>query len=150
MITTTLPRPASGSPLNFTTTTTYDIQDTFGDPILYSETRDPNGRLTRQGFDGLGHLVRTVDALGNATTFTYLHNVLASITDANLNVTTYIYDSRRRLAKTTFPDGRFETYTYLSDDRLASKTDRKATTFDYAYDPFGRVTLEQAWVGGSL
>ena len=62
------------------------------------------------------------------TTYGYAHGLLASITDANGNVTSYGYDVDRRLSSTTFPDSSVERYTYTLDDLLYQKTDRKGQT----------------------
>ena len=139
ILTLTRPKLSAMPALDFTTTLTYDEYDaTTG--LTFTKTTDPNGRVTKQGYDALGNLVKTVDALQNATTYTYQYNLLKSITDANDNTTSYAYDFNRNLISTTFPDGEIESYTRSSRGRLNSVTDRRGTTMSYAYDAFGRVT----------
>jgi YD repeat-containing protein len=62
----TLPKPSAGSPLNFTTTYSYDNYD-GASGLTFTTVTDPNGRVTRQGFDQLGRLVQSIDAAGNMT-----------------------------------------------------------------------------------
>ena len=107
--------------------------------LLYTEITDPNGRLTRLGYDVDGRLRRSVDAAGGATVYAYSGRLLTTITDPNGNVTTYGYDAAKRLASTSFPDGGQETYTYWNDGLLKTKTDRRGTTVTYAYDAFKRL-----------
>jgi YD repeat-containing protein len=143
----TLPKPSTSSTLNFTTTHSYDNYDSVTG-LLFTNITDANGQVTKQGYDQFGQLGRSVDALNNATTYTYSHGLLSSIADANGNVTSYTYDTNRRLQKTTFPDGAFETYAYTPDGLLASKTDRKNQTISYTYDHLKR--LSQRTYPGSV
>ncbi|HQQ78068.1 MAG TPA: RHS repeat-associated core domain-containing protein, partial [Thermoanaerobaculia bacterium] len=94
---------------------------------------------TKLGYDEHGRLLKSVDAANNTTTYGYTRDVLTSITDANDNTTTYHYDPLKRLDKTTFPDGKFETYTYYADGLLKTKTDRMGQTLTYEYDAFKRL-----------
>ncbi len=142
LLTVTLPKPAAGSPLDFTTTYSYDNFDpVLG--LLFTDVTDPNGNVARQGHDQFGRLVQSIDHLGAVTRHGYAGADLATITDANDNVTTYTYDRLHRLASTVFPDGAVETYTYRADGLLASKTDRKAQTISYTYDAHKRLTTKQ-------
>jgi RHS repeat-associated protein len=133
----TLPPPAGG--LGFTTTYLYDQYDSATN-LVFTNVTDPNGRVTKQGYDPLGHLVRTIDALNNTTTYAYQFGLLHTITDANGNVTQYDYDSNRSLQKTTFPDGASETYTAAAvDGVVTAKVDRRGIGTAYQYDAFGRI-----------
>ena len=133
----TLPKPAPSSSLNFVTTYSYDNYDsTTG--LLFTNATDPNGRVTKSGYDVLGHQVQAIDAAGNVTAFTYQYNLLTKITDANANVTTYTYNSARELSAVSFPDGTTETYN-ISNGVLFSKTDRKGQQVVYSYDGLGRI-----------
>jgi RHS repeat-associated protein len=143
----TMPKPAVGSALNFLTTNSYDEYDAPTGLVL-SRTTDPNGIVTKNYTDSLGHLVRHVDGAGNATNYQWSHNLLVSITDANGNVTSYSYDSSRHLAQTTFPNGGVETYTYVADT-LTSKTDRNGITTWYNFDAWGRLT-RRTFMNGSV
>lgn len=132
ILTVTLPKPVTGSPLNFVTTYSYDNFESASG-LTFTHVTDPNGALTKQGYDQLGRLRKSIDALGNATTYNYTGNRLTSVTDANNNVTSYEY-FKGRLAATVFPDGSRETYTYYNDNQLKTKTDRKNQTITYEYD----------------
>jgi RHS repeat-associated protein len=135
----TLPRPSAGSPLNFTTTFSYDNYDSPSG-LLFTVVSDPNGRVTRQGYDQLGRLVESIDTLGNAANYTYSQGHLTSIRDANGNVTTYTYTSLTGgLSKVTFPDGAVEEYAYYNDGQLATKYLRRGSV-SYEYDRLKRLT----------
>lgn len=136
--TVTLPKPTPGFPFNFTTTYTYDIYNA-ATGLVFTHQTDPNGRLTKQGFDQYGQLGKSIDALNNTTAFTYTKGLLTSITDAHGNITSYQYDNGRRLIKTIFPDGTDEDYTYYADLFLKTKTDRKNQTVFYEYDRLKRL-----------
>ena len=140
--------PAVGG-RTFTTTYSYDHLD-GATGFLYTEITDPNGRLTRLGYDVDGRLRRSVDASGGATLYGYSGKHLTTITDPNGNVTTYAYDGAQRLASTSFPDGGQETYTYWNDGLLRTKTDRRGTVVTYTYDAFKRLVTKAYSTGGTV
>ncbi|MBI2839259.1 MAG: RHS repeat protein [Acidobacteria bacterium] len=135
--TVTLPKPGPESPFDFTTSYSYD---TYVSGVAYTQQTDPNARVTKQGFDQHGHLLRSIDALNNATAFTYADAQLVSVTDANDNVTTYTFNSTRQLQSTRFSDGAIESYSYYANDQLKTKTDRENQTITYKYDSHNRMT----------
>jgi RHS repeat-associated protein len=94
--------------------------------------------VARSGYDALGHLVQTVDAAGNVTQFTYQHDLLQKIRDANGNETRYGYSGVRDLTNITYPDGAMETYDTASGI-LHARTDRRGNTIRYSYDGLGRI-----------
>jgi RHS repeat-associated protein len=143
----TPPKPSSNSPLTFQTTYTYDTYD-GSSGALFTQVTDPNGKVSKQGYNQFGQLARTVDALNNVTLYGYTRGLLTSITDANSNATTYTYDPGRRLASTTFPNGAVESYTYTADGLLYQKTDRKNQIITYSYDRHKRLATK-AYPGGS-
>ncbi len=146
-LTVRLPQPASTSTLDFVTTYAYD---TVVAGIVYTSVSDANGRVTKAGYDALGHVVRTVDALGNVISFNYQYNLLKNITDANGNVTSYTYDVNGNLVRTTYPDGAIASYSFLWDGTLQSSTDRRGTTTTYTRDGFGRITRVDGYNGSSF
>jgi RHS repeat-associated protein len=130
------PKPSSGSALDFVRTHSYD---NLQDGIVYVNITDANGRVTKTGYDALGHVVRTLDSLGNTTQFMYQYNLLKSITDANGNVTSYTYDVNRNLSRTTFPNGTVEAISVAWDGTVQSITDRRGSTTSYTRDALGRI-----------
>lgn len=146
VLTVTLPTTGGRT---FTTTYSYDHVDVPAG-LLYTEITDPNGRLTRLGYDVDGRLRRSVAAAAGATLYGYTGRFLTTITDPNGNVTTYGYDAAKRLSSTSFPDGGQETYTYWNDGLLKTKTDRRGTTVTYAYDAFKRLKTKTYSTGGSV
>ena len=138
VIGTTSPKPAPGFPDEFTESTEYDQYDVLTD-LVFAERSDINGRLVKLGQDAFGRLGQKIDEGGNITSFAFAQGMLASITDAHGHQTLYQYDSLRRLASTTFPDGAIESYTYTPDGLLETKTDREGQTITYTYDSLRRL-----------
>ncbi len=149
VLTVTLPKPTPSFPGSFTTTYTYDNYDSASG-LVFTNITDPNGRLTKLGYDQHGRLLKSIDALNNVTTYAYMNDVLTSITDANGNVTSYHYDPLKRLDKTTFPDGSIESYAYGGGGLLASKTDRRGQTIAYTYDGFKRLKKKDYGSNGTI
>src|SRR5262249_26773468 len=85
----TLPRPSPSSP-NFVATYSYDNFDS-GSGLVFTNETDPNGRVTKLGFDQFGHVGKSIDAQNNPTTLTYTKGLLTSSTDENGNTTNYTY-----------------------------------------------------------
>jgi RHS repeat-associated protein len=135
VLTVTLPSVAGKT---FTTTYSYDNFDS-GTGLVFTHILDPNGKLTKLGYDEQGRLRKSIDAASDETLYGYTNDVLTSITDPNGNVTAYHYDALKRLDRTTFPDGATESYTYYADGLLQSKTDRKGQTISNEYDAFKRL-----------
>ena len=140
----TLPRPSPSSALNFMTDYSYDSYDS-GSGLAFATVTDPNGRVTKSGYDALGNLVQAVDALGNIMKYTYQYNLLAKITDANGNQTAYTHNGNGDLTDVTFPDGTSEHY-LIANGVLWGKTDRKGQGVGYRYDAIGRL-LEVSYPG---
>jgi YD repeat-containing protein len=137
----TLPKPSVGSPLVFTTTYSYDNFDVVTG-LVFRNTTDANGLITKHGFDQYGHLISLTDALDKTILYGYTRGLLTSITDANANVTSYSYDSGRRLKQTTFPDGAYESYTLTGDNLLSTRTDRQNVQTVYSYDALKRLVAK--------
>lgn len=132
----TLPKPTPSSPLNFVVAYSYDNYDATSG-LVFTNVTDPNGRVTKTGYDSLGHVVQTIDSGANVTQFTYQYGLLAKITDANGNVITQTYNSDRDLVGASFPDGTTETY-IPSSGVISSKVDRRGQTVTYTYDGLNR------------
>lgn len=138
LLTVTQPRPNSSATYDTVTTFSYDNYD-GATGLAFTNTTDPNGRVTKQGFDAIGHIGQSVDANGNVTKFTYQYDLLKTIRDANGNEVSYGYDAARNLNRTAFSDGTSESY-QVSDGVLYQRTDRRGQTSQYAYDGLGRLT----------
>jgi RHS repeat-associated protein len=144
----TLPKPSPASASDFTTRYSYDNYDSATGLVFVIAT-DPNGLITKQGFDCWGHLVQSIDAVGNTTTYTYDQGILTSVRDANGNVTSYAHTSLNHwLSKTTFPDGAFESYAYFNDGQLQTRFTRSGS-IAYAYDRLKRLLGKTAESGNT-
>lgn len=140
ILTVTLQKPTPSS-ADFITTYAYDIFE-VGNGLVFTRQTDPNGKVTRQGYDQYGQLSKSTDGQGHDTTFSYSRGLLFSITDANGNVTSYTYAADRSLASTVFPGGATETYVFKGGGLLSRKTDRRGQINDYLYDSMKRLKLK--------
>ncbi len=65
---------------------------------------------------------------------------MTSVTDDNLNTTSYSYDALSRVFKTTFADAKFVTRTFDKNDRVKTLTDQNGTVVTNTYDVLSRLT----------
>lgn len=134
---------------------------------------DPNGNITKAGYDGSGRLTSVTDPLRNTTTYQLdgVGNVTQitdpgsgltkfgyddvgnplTVTDANNHPTiTNSYDLRNRLTKACDALNRCATYTgYDADDNLTQSNNAAGITTEYSYDNLNRRIETQYGVGGS-
>lgn len=140
--------------------------DPQGNATLYSydangnklSEADANGNTTRYEYNSRNQLIKTIDALGSATTYTYGGSAcpscgggtdkLTAITDANGNVTSYLYDQLGRALKENDPLGNSTAYAYDTRNNPVSKTDANGDTINYSYDPNGRL-LKKSYPDGT-
>jgi len=141
LISTKLPKPSATSAYDTVTTYSYDNYDP-STGLSFTNTTDPNGRVTKIGYDALGHAIQPVDATGNITKFTYAHDLLQQVRDANNNITSYVYNPAREPTSITYPDGAVEFYT-TNTGVLFGRTDRLGNSVQYVYDPLGRILSAQ-------
>jgi RHS repeat-associated protein len=147
--------------------TTQNWQATYNDQGNVTTRTDPIGRQTtydyaangidlvgvRQTANGINDQLATfsnytaqhvpqgtIDAAGQATTFTYNANGQPlTITNAKSETTTLTYDADGRLLTTTAPlPGATTTYTYDAMGRVQTVTDSDGYTVTTAYDAFDR------------
>jgi len=113
-------------------------------------------QITYDTHDAANQLIKVTQGYGTPAqadyvTATYWPNGhVASVTDAQNNMTNYSYDGHDRLSQTCFPlptqgagacdPGNIETYLYNSTNTLAQKTLRDGTPVKYFYDNLNRVT----------
>jgi RHS repeat-associated protein len=134
----------------------YQYEQTFHEPTV---TVDGLGNRTTMTYDATtGDLLTVKDALGRVTTYTYYQSggqsngLVQSITDPNGNVTSYAYDSARRLTQEIdgygSPAQTTTTMLYdavgnlLSETRGIATTNGHPVTTSYGYDAMRRVTQE--------
>jgi RHS repeat-associated protein len=105
--------------------------ETIGGLLLrYEETQNEDGRRTRQYFDPLGRMVRSVEGYGSA----------------NAATTVLQYDILGNLTSVTQPEGQVWTYTYNTLSQLTQMTTPDVGTVRYMYDQGGlpRFTRENS------
>ena len=97
------------------------IYNAFGRIVSFTNTSGATQRLIA---DEAGMLLRSIDALGHATTYIYNdRGELASTTNALSQTTVSEYDLMGRLLRRTDPNGRVSTWEWDKLGRLASTTD---------------------------
>jgi len=128
-------------------------------------TQGANGpdRITRNTYDLADRVTQVQTAYGTALqqttmsqTFT-LNGRVATLTDANGNVTTSEYDGIDRLIKTRFPHVSgggssttdFEQLTYNANSLVTQRRLRDGALVNFTYDNLSRVTLVDAPAGTS-
>jgi len=152
------------------TTLTYDAGNTSNLPDLVT---DPEGSVTEFTYnpDGQLHTQTAVSASGNlTTTYTYdeTHGMpqsvsypdgtsesfvynergdLISETNRRGKTTTYEYNKRRQITKTTAPDLGETSNTYDSAGNLLTTTDSEGHVTRYTYSPQGKVLTETTAFG---
>ncbi len=106
---------------------------------------DPDGNVTRFGYDDRGNVVSMTDPLGHTETRTYDdQGRLASITNRDGQKRVLGYDTQGRLAQETWytADGvtvtDVQTYTYDAQGRLQTATNY-AGSYTFTYDDRGRL-----------
>ena len=114
-----------------------------GQPVQYSDTVNTfrynrlmsshtgNGPLTEYTYDLVGNVLtkRVGGATGGATT-------------------TFAYNNRGQLIRTTDALGQSETFTYDANGLLLTRTDRNGTVFRMTYDSMGRLIREETVQNG--
>jgi RHS repeat-associated protein len=135
--------------------------DTLGRLIRRTESRDSSADLiTKFYYDFRNNLVKSVDAKGTVSEYTYddlgrltgvdeagttsgreydLNSRLVGQTDANGKETTYAYDDLNRLTTLTHADTGAYSYSHNIHGDVTGVTDPNATVFSYAYDDLGQM-----------
>jgi len=123
---------------------------TFDDSYNLVSLTDPAGRSYSYGYDGQGNLTRSTDPLAHATSFTFTgpFNRLASVTDANTNLTRYAYTGAGNLQSITYADGSQEGWAYDPLGDATTWTNRRGSPISYAYNTNGQLTAK-AFADGS-
>ncbi|MFD6712919.1 LamG-like jellyroll fold domain-containing protein [Micromonospora chalcea] len=135
-----------GNPAVTARPVSYIGYDTFGE---VAETKDANGNVTVNDYDGAGRIVAThlpsytppgsSTAVHPVTSNTYDElGQLKTQTDTRNKTTSYQYDQLGQVAMVTAPDGGTSRFTYnLAGDRL-STTDPTGARNEATYDFLGR------------
>jgi RHS repeat-associated protein len=114
-----------------TTQLTYDILNNL------KTVTDPLSRVTTYNYDTNENVASIVDAEENVTAYVYdERDLLFTVTDANspAGVTRYDYDLNGNLAKITDANGNPTTYTYDDFDRLDKTTYTDTKFSEFVYD----------------
>ncbi len=130
-----------------TTTFVYDAAGNL------TETRQPNGNVEVQTYDGLNRLLSRTDNLGAVLSRTYDANGnMLTETDGNGATTTRTFDALNRPTREEMPEGRTQTYTWDVAGNRLSRVDPRGFTTQYVYDDVNRLrqTIDPAEVGTTL
>jgi RHS repeat-associated protein len=119
-----------------------------------TEKTDSQGNKWTYYFSELGIIERVIDPLGNETKQQPNKVTSTSVEweeDANGNRTTYTYDSDENIASKTDPLGNVWTYTYIAGtDLLETETNPLGVVTKYEYDGNGNQTAIIRDFGGPL
>jgi len=114
------------------------VYDTKGE---LTSIADPLNHATTMTYTAAGLIATITDAQGNVTTYGYdARGNRISVTDALNHQTTFLYDAMNRLTKITYPDSTTSTFAYDSRGRRTSVTDQNGKTTTYVYDDADRLT----------
>lgn len=122
-----------------------------------TQTAGTADQITEQLYDAAGHVTDKKEGVGisglTATErhLTYTNNgKVASLLDADNNLTAYVYDGFDRLSQTLFPNGSqgaddsdgsdYEQLTYDANSNITQRRVRSGATISYSYDPLNRVS----------
>lgn len=125
---------------------------------LSTQASDGPDRISKAVYDNAGRLTQAQTAVGtgdiaNERTLAYTGNgKLQTLTDAENNKTTYVYDGFDRLSKTQYPSATkgagtsnandYEQLTYDANSNVTSRRLRDATSIAFGYDNLDRPTLK--------
>ncbi len=127
-------------PLGHSTSYSYDAN---GNQLTETTTRTtPSGLetlVTSHLYDAEDRIVASIDPLGFTNRVVYNEiGKTAAASDKLGRQTTYDYNERGELVRTTFPDNTAEEITYDPNGRRLSSKDRAARVTTYTYDSVGR------------
>jgi YD repeat-containing protein len=105
------------------------IVDTQKRTVSFTQGTDPNNDLHQV----TSYTISTPDGVSKTITHSYNGFLLASVTNANHETTSYAYDSAKHITTITDPVQRSTSITYTSDGKVATVTDANGgvTTFTY-------------------
>jgi len=127
-------------------------QNPFADAVLFAYDAnfnlttftDPTGRIYDFGYDANGNLTRFTDALGKTANLAYKTplNRLASLLDANANLTTYANDTNGNLSSINYADGSVEKWSYDRMGNPLALTNRRGQAILFQFNTNGQPTAK--------
>lgn len=126
------------------------VSTTWNDAQLPTSYTDPLGRVTEWTYDGNNNLLSKTVGVGTpeAGTWSFTYNTRGQVltsTDANNNVTSYVYDDTTGLLLNIIEPSDFpgvpnptRTFTYDAAGRVATSEDQSGHVVAYEYDGRGR------------
>jgi RHS repeat-associated protein len=131
------------SPLNQVYGTVYSpaLFDNSGG-VRTVTTTDPQGRMTVTELNALNQPVKSTDAAGRITSFTYEPNfhLLASIQDPLNRLTRFTYDAQGNVIEATDPAGNKSVFTYNTQGQVLTAKNALNQISTYMYDSNHNVT----------
>jgi len=114
---------------------TYNYSNAGCCPRLLDSITDRSGRTTYYSYDFLKRLTETKNPDGGITKLAYDKNGnLVTLTDPKGNITSFDYDNDNRLTKKTYADGKYVSFAYNNMGLITSRTNARGLISTYAYD----------------
>jgi len=115
------------------------------DLVTYKDSGGVVKQTRDSDFDGLSRLSKELGSYGQETAYNYDDkDHLTTVTDGELNDTTFGYDALNRVASQKDPDNFDVLYSYDSQDRIKTVTDQRQLVTTFTYDGFGNLKTEQS------
>ncbi|CAK9082491.1 Putative deoxyribonuclease RhsC (DNase RhsC) (Toxin RhsC), partial [Durusdinium trenchii] len=138
-----------GDPLTDDRPVTYFKYDKLGNLLFVEDALRNTGTssfVTEYQYDGLHRLIKQIDADAGETVYNYdAVGNLESLTDPELNTTTWLYDGLNRVTSETNELSLQRSYVYDLVGNLQEYTDRRGLVTEYDYDNLDRLT-EERWL----
>ena len=142
-----------------TDATHYSIVDALGNTTVITSDDQDNplsvtnayNKTSSYTWDGYGNKLTETDPYGNITHYAYepsIHKV-TSRTDANDNLTTFIYDDKGNLLEMKDPYNKTITMAYDSYGQIVQSTDKNGNITAYEYNSTGGITKITRQMGSS-
>jgi len=128
-------------PLGHTITNKYDVKGNLISVIFPPPDASTPASVAQFAYDSKGELIQIADPLANPTTLTYTPaGLIASIKDAQGNITSYQYDTHGNRILVTDPLNNQTSFAYDAGDRLTKITYPDQSSASFGYDYRGRRT----------
>jgi len=113
----------------------------YNDKGSLTEFTDREDNVSKTAYNDSGLPLTIINPSGGVITYTYnADGTHATLKDSVSNaVTSYAYDTCKRLNRITYPDGSFTQIAYNPNDQITQVTDENGNKYVYEYDKNGNL-----------